>query len=58
MADNQDTIIIRRAAESPRLTVDQQCFLKDVAVALEGGNKVDLFTRWQVTRLICKAVFG
>lgn len=58
MADNQDTIIIRRAADSPKLTSDQRLLLTDVAMVLESGGNVDMFTRWQVTRLIGKVVFG
>lgn len=58
MPDNQDTIIIRRAADSPKLTSDQRLFLTDVAMVLEAGGGVDMFTRWQVTRLLGKAVFG
>jgi hypothetical protein len=51
-------IIIRRAADSPNLTLEQRDFMRDVATALEGGASVDLFTRWQVSRLLGKAVFG
>lgn len=58
MADNQDIIIIRRAADSPNLTPDQRVLLTDVAMVLESGGSVDMFTRWQVTRLIGKVVFG
>lgn len=58
MPDNQDTIIIRRAADSPTLTVEQRALLLNVAAVLESGGTVDMLTRWQVTRLLGKAVFG
>lgn len=56
--DDDEIIIIRKAADSPKLTSDQRLFLTDVAMVLKAGGGVDMFTRWQVTRLLGKAVFG
>ncbi len=58
-AEEEDIIIIiRRAARVPTLTAEQRHLLTDVAMVLESGGSVDIFTRWQVTRLLGKAVFG
>jgi len=60
MSDDDDDviIIIRRAARVPTLSTEQRHLLTDVAMVLESGGSVDIFTRWQVTRLLGKAVFG
>ncbi len=57
-SDPRDVIIIRRAAESPRLSNDEQSFLADVAGVLEVGGEVDRETQVHVQQLLGKAVFG